>query len=271
MAERGDAGPGRSTSTRPAGGRRGRRPGSGSGWPPGRPPSASTARAGPTPWTRCSASRAATGRSSATASPTYAWAPEPAGLLGPSPPRHAGDDRPRRPGGEVGRADGCWHCRARSSTWWRRLGDGVDPAIDACVATCVAAADGPVAAGDGRGVRLRRGRRRSAASCWASSVACGPSRAVEGVRADNNAAERALRHGVIWRKTEPRHRQRGGEPVRGADAVGGGDVPAARPGRAGLPDRVLPGRLRRADGPLTARMRLSRPIGRERLRVRKRE
>ena len=41
---------------------------------------------------------------------------------------------------------------------------------------------------------------------------------VEGVEPTNNDAERALRHGVIYRKTQRRDRQRGGEPVRGADA-----------------------------------------------------
>ena len=52
----------------------------------------------------------------------------------------------------------------------------------------------------GRGVRLRQdgGDVPRDARRWRR--ACGPSRGVEGVEPTNNAAERALRHAVIWRR-----------------------------------------------------------------------
>ena len=43
--------------------------------------------------------------------------------------------------------------------------------------------------------------------------------AVEGAEPHNNAAERALRHAVIWRKTSDGTDERAGQPVRGADAT----------------------------------------------------
>jgi transposase len=45
-----------------------------------------------------------------------------------------------------------------------------------------------------------------------------------GVSPHNNAAERALRHGVIWRRTS---HGTDSETVRGADADGGRDLPSA--------------------------------------------
>ncbi len=41
-------------------------------------------------------------------------------------------------------------------------------------------------------------------------------------------------------------------PVRGADAVGGRDMPAARPERGGLPHGVLPGEAERTSPPFAA-------------------
>jgi hypothetical protein len=47
------------------------------------------------------------------------------------------------------------------------------------------------------------------------------------------------------------HRQRTGESVRGADADGGGDLPATGAQRPGLPDVVLPSRSERPRDPLS--------------------
>jgi len=48
---------------------------------------------------------------------------------------------------------------------------------------------------------------------------------VAGVEPTNNAAERALRHGVIYRRLSGGNRRRAWQSVRGADAVRGGDLP----------------------------------------------
>ena len=94
--------------------------------------------------------------------------------------------------------------------------------------------------------------------------------AVAGVEPTNNAAERALRHGVIWREVQRRDRQRGGEPVRRADADGGGDLPAAGPRRARLPHGLPAGPARRHARTVTAGLITAPPAvtisyGRERL------
>jgi hypothetical protein len=56
---------------------------------------------------------------------------------------------------------------------------------------------------------------------------------VSGVEPTNNAAARALRHGVLWRK-----QSHGPKYVLGVYLVGGGDVPTTGPGGLELPDGV---------------------------------
>ena len=72
-------------------------------------------------------------------------------------------------------------------------------------------------------------------------------------RRTDNAAERALRHGVIWRRTSG-----GTDSAAGSQFVGqllsGGDVPSAGSAGAGLPDRVLRGEFPRATGSLAAKL-----------------
>ena len=60
-----------------------------------------------------------------------------------------------------------------------------------------------------------------------------------GVEPTNNAAERRLAPCRDLAPDQRGHGQRVGEPIRRADADGGGDLPAAGPQRAGVPDLVL--------------------------------
>ena len=74
---------------------------------------------------------------------------------------------------------------------------------------------------------------------------------VEGIPPTNNAAGAALAGYARDLASDQRgYCQRAGEPVRGADVDGGGDVPAARAQRPGLLDRVLPSRSERPCNPL---------------------
>ena len=59
--------------------------------------------------------------------------------------------------------------------------------------------------------------------------------AIEGVEPTNNHAERILRLGVLWRKNAFGWPQRGGVPVRGADADSGPNPAVAETSRDGLP------------------------------------
>jgi hypothetical protein len=71
-------------------------------------------------------------------------------------------------------------------------------------------------------------------------------------------------------EAEPGDGERGGEPVRGASALGGRDMPAERAERVVLPHRVLPGDAERATDPVSAILRCLQAMAdrpsRERLR-----
>ena len=74
---------------------------------------------------------------------------------------------------------------------------------------------------------------------------------VKGIEPTNNAAERALRFAVIWRRISGgTDSQRGSRFVERTLSVVG-DLPAARPQRAGVPDVVLRGRSSRSTDPLS--------------------
>ena len=131
----------------------------------------------------------------------------------------------------------------RMFRWWHRLRDGtmrsaaVPERIAARLRREVKAAleDGP-----------RCGCAKTAATCFEIlkvEEGLWTFARVEGVEPTNNAAERALRHAVIWRRISGGTDSARWEPVRGADADGGGDLPAAGPQRAGLPDLVLRGAI----------------------------
>jgi hypothetical protein len=67
---------------------------------------------------------------------------------------------------------------------------------------------------------------------------------VDGVEPTNNAAERALRHGVLWRKMSHGPKKLEGFGILGVYLVGGGDVPPATSECVGFLDG-LHGRSRR--------------------------
>ena len=161
------------------------------------------------------------------------------GLLESSPPRFPGDDRPRR------------RRRADREEAVALLGPAVplvaSPRGQASGLGAIPHGDGPVEARvqDGPGGRgaLRTAPRtrgtcaellRVEESLWTFAR-------VAGVPPTNNAAEHARAARGDLASDQRGNRQRGGEPVRGADADGGGHLPPAGAERAGLPDILFRG------------------------------
>ena len=200
--------PRRSTSTRPAGGRAGARPGSGSAVTP-----AATAfriarsRRGRSPWSP--ARRASRRRSSsATASPPtrgprarqVCWA-------------HLRRDMQamidRAAGGEAVGRRSCCTSPGSVFAWWRAARCRRDPPADAAGLRRRAAAGRPVAAGAGRGLRLPPDGDGLPRSCWRRAVAVdlrgGRGRAAAQQRGGAGAAARG-----DLAEDQPRHGQRGG-------------------------------------------------------------
>ncbi len=170
---------------------------------------------------------------------SYDWiaAAEPADLLEPSPPRFPGDDRP----GRGGRTDRPATVEAVGSVVplvasprSRRGGSGA-----------IRCGDGPAEArgqsGAGRRGALRTAppTRGSCAEILRVEESLWTFARVEGVPPDEQrgGARRAARRDLAADQRGDRQRAR--EPVRGADADGGGHVPAAGPRRAGLPGILL--------------------------------
>ena len=123
---------------------------------------------------------------------------EPTGLLEPSPPRFPGDDRPgrrRRTDREEAVATVGSAVPMVASPRGREGGLGAIPRGDG-----PAEARGQGGPGGRSALRLRRGRAGPAPRSCGWRRACGPSRGCEGVPPTNNAAERAERHAVIWRR-----------------------------------------------------------------------
>jgi hypothetical protein len=132
--------------------------------------------------------------------------------------------------------------------WWHRLGaEGVDCAR---FGAAMARLRREVRAAPEDGVRCDCATTRgSCAEILRLEESLWTFARVRGVPPENNAAERAERHAVIWRRISG-GTDSAGEPVRGADVDGGGHVPAARPGRAGLPDILLRSGSARSSDPL---------------------
>jgi transposase len=70
---------------------------------------------------------------------------------------------------------------------------------------------------------------------------------VSGVEPTKDAAERALRHGVLWRKVSHGPKSAVGFDLPGEHLVGGGDVPPARSRGVGFPDGLHGHRVCPAD------------------------
>jgi hypothetical protein len=127
-------------------------------------------------------------------------------------------------------------------------------------------------------LRLRpRGRRAledgTKCSCATTAGTCAAILRVEeglwnfvwfpGVEPTNNAAERALRLAPCGDLAPDQrgYSQRVGEPVRRADADGGGHLPATGPERPGVPDTLFPGPPGRSTGSFAHSLRGDRPGG----------
>ena len=119
--------------------------------------------------------------------------------------------------------------------WWRRLGSG---AIRRSTLRGYVGWLRPVVRLNleaGRRWPVPSGRRRCAGNSWRSRGRSGRFARVEGVGPDNNPAERALRHGVIWRKTSGgTDGERGSRFVGQVLSVGGDVVSSGDSGRAEL-------------------------------------
>ena len=121
---------------------------------------------------------------------------------GASPPRLPGDDRPPRSAvRRVGRriADAGGRSRRPLAEGARR--DDPDPTVVSPGDSAVAARGGPRPSGSGNAVRRGQDARRRVGSCWGSRSSLWTFASREGVEPTNNAAERAVRHAVFWRKT----------------------------------------------------------------------
>ena len=128
--------------------------------------------------------------------PTSGSRAEAPGLLDSSPPRFPGDDRSRR----GGRADRPAVASAVGPTV-PLVAPPERREVDRTPSWAMTrlAAEVKAALEDGTRAPARRRRRRAPRSCgWRR--ACGPSCGFAGVEPTNNAAERAVRHAVIWRR-----------------------------------------------------------------------